>query len=156
MDIGSAEKWLNKLMNQYNKHTNQTEGNQMLNEDVKKVVKFVNAKVDPTQIWHDAKDAAVQAVDEYMRDKEEPMYCGFANVKIRPARGKFVSWLKKQEIGDVAYNGGWRISYYDIMPKSHQYRGTQSLDIKEVACDAFAKVLEEQFGLDCISESRAD
>ena len=27
MDIGSAEKWLNKLMNQYNKHTTQTEGN---------------------------------------------------------------------------------------------------------------------------------
>lgn len=156
MDIGSAEKWLNKLMNQYNKHTNQTEGNQMLNEDVKKVVKFVNAKVDPTQIWHDAKDAAVQAVDEYMKDKEEPMYCGFANVKIRPARGKFVSWLKKQEIGDVAYNGGWRISYYDIMPMSHQYRGTQSLDIKEVACDAFAKVLEVQYGMNVISESRAD
>ena len=55
----------------------------MLNEDVKKVVKFVNAKVDPNEIWHDAQDAAVQAVDEYMKDKEEPTYCGFANVKIR-------------------------------------------------------------------------
>ena len=33
------------------------------------------------------------------------------------------------------------------MPKSHQYRGTQSLDIKEVACDAFAKVLEVQYGM---------
>ena len=53
----------------------------MLNEDVKKVVKFVNAKVDPNQP-HDAQDAAVQAVDEYMKDKEEPMYCGFANVKL--------------------------------------------------------------------------
>ena len=42
------------------------------------------------------------------------------------------------------------------MPMSHQYRSTQSMDIKEVACDAFAKVLEEQFGLNVISESRAD
>jgi len=33
---------------------------------------------------------------------------------------------------------------------------TQSMSIKEIGCDAFAKVLEEQFGLDCISESRAD
>ena len=122
----------------------------------KQIVKFMNHKVDPTYIWHTAKDAAVKAVDEYMKDKEEPMYCGFANVKIRPAKGKFVNFLKQQGIGDIAYKGGWRISYYDIMPMEHQYRRTQSMDIKEVACDAFAKVLEEQFGLNVISESRAD
>ena len=122
----------------------------------KQVVKFMNHKVDPTYIWHTAKDAAVKAVDEYMKDKEEPMYCGFANVKVRPAKGKFVNFLKRQGIGDIAYKGGWRISYYDIMPKSHPWRMTQSMSIKEIGCDAFAKVLEEQFGLDCISESRAD
>ena len=121
----------------------------------KQIVKFINSKVDPTHIWHTAKDAAVKAVDEYMKDKEEPMYCGFANVKIRPAKGKFVTWLKKQEIGDIAYKGGWRISYYDIMPKSHPWRMTQSMSIKEIGCDAFAEALES-FGLDCISESRAD
>jgi hypothetical protein len=43
-----------------------------------------------------------------------------------------------------------------MMPLGHQFRGTQSLDIKEVACDAFAKVLEEQYGLNVMSESRAD
>jgi hypothetical protein len=42
------------------------------------------------------------------------------------------------------------------MPENHQYRRCQSLDIKEVACDAFAKVLEEQYGLNVMSESRAD
>ena len=121
----------------------------------KQIVKFMNSKVDPTYIWHTAKDAAVKAVDEYMKDKEEPMYCGFANVKVRPAKGKFVNFLKRQGIGDIAYKGGWRISYYDIMPKSHPWRCTQSMDIKEVGCDAFANTLES-FGLDCISESRAD
>jgi len=156
MDIESAEKWLNKLMNQYNKHTKEKEGNTMLKEDVRKVVKFVNAKADPMQMWGIAREAAIDAVDTYMEGKEEPMYCGFANVKVRPARGKFVSWLKKQEIGDVAYNGGWRISYYDIMPENHKWRCTQSMTIKEIACDAFAKVLEEQYGLNVISESRAD
>ena len=121
----------------------------------KQIVKFMNHKVDPTYIWHTAKDAAVKAVDEYMKDKEEPMYCGFANVKVRPAKGKFVNFLKRQGIGDIAYKGGWRISYYDIMPKSHPWRMTQSMSIKEIGCDAFANALES-FGLDCISESRAD
>ena len=65
-------------------------------------------------------------------------------------------WLKKQGIGSNGYRGGWRVSYYDIMPENHQYRHCQSLDIKEVACDAFSKVLEEQYGLNVISESRAD
>ena len=30
------------------------------------------------------------------------------------------------------------------------------MSIKEIGCDAFANALEDQFGLDCISESRAD
>jgi len=41
------------------------------------------------------------------------------------------------------------------MPKSHPWRMTQSMSIKEIGCDAFAEALES-FGLDCISESRAD
>ena len=121
----------------------------------KQVVKFMNHKVDPTYIWHTAKDAAIKAVDEYMKDKEEPMYCGFANVKIRPAKGKFVNFLKLQGIGDVAYKGGWRISYYDIMPQDHRYRTTQSLDIKEVATEAFRDELKK-YGLTVYAESRAD
>ena len=125
-------------------------------EENKDLLKFNAEGIEPADMFLNARNKAVEAVDKFMEGREEPMYCGFANVKIRPARGKFVSFLKKQEIGDNAYNGGWRISYYDIMPMSHQYRSTQSMDIKEVACDAFAKVLEEQFGLNVISESRAD
>jgi len=158
MDIESTEKYLETIMNQFS--NNYKKGNTMyqedVKEDVKKVVKFVNAKVDPAKIWEDAWKTAVKAVDDYMVGKEEPMYCGFANVSIRPARGKFVTYLKKQGIGDSGWNGGYRISYYDIMPPVHKYRHTQSMDIKEVACDAFAKVLENQYGLTAYSESRAD
>jgi len=156
MDIESTEKYLNKIMNQFNKHTNQKEGNTMLKEDVKQVIKFVNAKVEPMQMWGVAREAAIEAVDTFMEGKEEPMYCGFANITIRPAQGKFVGWLKKQGIGDNGYRGGWRVSYYDIMPQTHKYRHTQSMTIKEIACDAFAKVLENQYGLTVYSESRAD
>ena len=121
----------------------------------KQIVKFMNHKVDPTYIWHTAKDAAVKAVDEYMKDKEEPMYCGFASVSIHPARGKFVNFLKKQGIGDNGYRGGYRISYYDIMPLRHQYRTTQSLDIKEIATEAFRDELRK-YGLTAYADSRAD
>ena len=124
-------------------------------EENKDLLKFNAEGVHPADMFLNARKAAVKAVDDYMKDKEEPMYCGFANVKVRPAKGKFVSFLKRQGIGDIAYKGGWRISYYDIMPKSHPWRCTQSMDIKEVGCDAFANTLES-FGLDCISESRAD
>ena len=83
------------------------------------------------------------------------MYCGFANVSIHPARGRFVSFMKKADIGDNGYKGGYRISYYDIMPQDHQYRMTQSLDIKEVATEAFRDELKK-YGLTVYAESRAD
>ena len=72
-----------------------------------------------------ARKVAIKAVDDYMIGKEEPMYCGFANVSIHPAKGKFVSFMKKANIGDT-YKG-YRISYYDIMPTDHQYADTLSL-----------------------------
>jgi len=154
---GLMSKLIDEQMDKMYKHFKKITGEKkMIKEDVKQVVKFVNAKVEPMKMWGVAKEAAVDAVDTYMEGKEEPMYCGFANISIRPAQGKFVGWLKKQGIGSNGYRGGWRVSYYDIMPENHQYRHCQSLDIKEVACDAFAKVLEEQYGLNVMSESRAD
>ena len=119
------------------------------------LLKFNAEGIHPADMFLNARKVAIKAVDDYMKDKEEPMYCGFANVSIHPARGRFVSFMKKADIGSSGYKGGWRISYYDIMPKSHPWRCTQSMDIKEVGCDAFANALES-FGLDCISESRAD
>ena len=106
-------------------------------------------------IYKEAHAEACVAVDRFHAQHGEPMYCGFANVSIYPARGKFVSWLKKQGIGDTGYQGGYRISYYDIMPRDHRYSRTQSLDVREVACDMFAKILKK-YGLTAYSESRAD
>ena len=108
----------------------------------------------PADQFLNARAKAVEAVDLYMVNKEEPMYCGFANVSIHPARGKFISFMKKASIGSSG-SRGYRISYYDIMPTDHQYRHTQSMDIKEVACDAFKDELKK-YGLTVYSESRAD
>ena len=59
------------------------------------------------------------------------------------------------KFNDKGYRGGYRISYYDIMPLSHQYRMTQSLDIKEVATEAFRDELRK-YGMTVYADSRAD
>ena len=58
-------------------------------------------------------------------------------------------------IGSNGYGGGWRVSYYDLMPEGHRYGHTQSMDIKEEGCRAFADALEK-YGITAYMESRAD
>ena len=74
-------------------------------------------------IHTEASQAAKNAVGQFLTDWRsktggneygEPMYCGFANVSIHPARGSFVKFLKAEGIGDNGFRGGWRISYYDM------------------------------------------
>ena len=124
-------------------------------EENKDLLKFNAEGVHPADMFLNARKVAIKAVDDYMKDKEEPMYCGFANVSIHPARGRFVSFMKKADIGSNGYRGGWRISYYDIMPKDHPYSHTQSMSIKEEACEAFRDELRK-YGLTVYAESRAD
>ena len=124
-------------------------------EENKDLLKFNAEGVHPADQFLNARQVAVKAVDDYMIGKEEPMYCGFANVSIHPARGSFVSFMKKASIGDSGFRGGYRISYYDIMPTDHQYARTQSLDIKEIATEAFRDELRK-YGLTVYAESRAD
>ena len=124
-------------------------------EENKDLLKFNAEGVHPADQFLNARKVAIKAVDDYMEGKEEPMYCGFANVSIHTARGKFVSFMKKASIGDSGFRGGYRISYYDIMPQDHPYARTQSLDIKEIATEAFRDELRK-YGLTVYAESRAD
>ena len=124
-------------------------------EQNKDLLKFNAEGIEPADMFLNARNKAVEAVDAFTAKHGEPMYCGFANVSIHPARGRFVSFMKKASIGDKGYGGGYRISYYDIMPQDHQFRSTQSLDIKEIACEAFRDELRK-YGLTVYAESRAD
>jgi len=72
--------------------------------------------------------------------------CGFAGVVIKPARGKFVSFLKKMGLGWKHYYGGF---YYTCREFN------QSLTRKEAYCEAFARVLGDA-GLSCYVDSRLD
>ena len=124
-------------------------------DENKDLLKFNAEGIHPADMFINARNKAVEAVDKFMEGREEPMYCGFANVSIHPAKGRFVNILKKAGIGDKGYRGGYRISYYDIMPQDHRWRHCQSLDIKEIACEAFRDELRK-YGLTVYAESRAD
>jgi len=123
-------------------------------EDNKDLLRFNAEGIDPGEIWTEACVAGKTAVEEYYREHGEPLYCGFSHVKIRPAKGNFVKFLKKVGIGDLGYNGGWNVNYHDIMD-GHKLSYTQSLDLRETCTDAFAKVLQK-YGMEAYSISRAD
>ena len=72
--------------------------------------------------------------------------CGFAGVVIKPARGKFVSFLKSKGLGCKHYYGGFYMTCREF---------GQSLARKEAYCEAFAKVLGEA-GMRCYVDSRMD
>lgn len=95
------------------------------------------------------KEADKAAIVALMGDKED-MFCGFAWVRIRPARGKFVNYLKAQGIGELGVYGGWEISDHEYNP-----RNTQSMTFKEIVGRAFANALKE-CGVAATLVSRAD
>ena len=106
------------------------------------------------EIYKEAHAEACVAVDRFHAQHGEPMYCGFGTVVIRPARGSFVKFLKDNRLGSKHWRTGYSISSYDVM-RGHDLEGTQSMSIKETACEAFAKVLN-QYGIQAHAESRAD
>jgi hypothetical protein len=82
-------------------------------------------------------EAASLATAKTIKDNPDVWYpCGFAWVKIRPARGAFVNYLKEKQIGRLSDMGGW-----DIWNPSNN--ATQWMTAKEEGARAFAKVLRE-------------
>ena len=72
--------------------------------------------------------------------------CGFAGVVIKPARGKFVSYLKSLGMGHKHYYGGYYVPVRAF---------GQSLARKEAYAEAYAKILSEE-GMRCYVDSRMD
>lgn len=65
--------------------------------------------------------------------------CGFAWIRIKPARGPLVKWLKSQDKGSLGVYGGWRVSPYDFNPRLGY---SQSMQRKEAAMKAACEVLK--------------
>ena len=124
-------------------------------EENKDLLKFNAEGVHPADQFLNARKVPVKAVDDYMIGKEEPMYCGFANVSIHPARGSFVSFMKKAGIGDTWIQED---TEYLIMISCQQTINTDIPNLwtsKRVATEAFRDELRK-YGLTVYAESRAD
>ena len=108
-------------------------------------------QVDPLKIKINlALKAAADAAQE-MLDKNPGVWypCGFAWVKIRPARGPVVKALKEMDLGAVdGYAGGFMV----YNPSKNI---TQWMDAKAAGARAFADALKEM-GVNAIVETRID
>jgi hypothetical protein len=104
--------------------------------------------MDFKAIYEEAIAAAKAAEQAYLEKHGEPMYCGFAWVDLPSARVPFVTWCKKNKVGDKHWRKGW-----SIWNPAGNY--TQSMDIKEEGAEAFAAVLNKH-GIECYAGSRAD
>jgi hypothetical protein len=91
-----------------------------------------------TAIFKEASRLAYEAANEYVEKYPESWYpCGFSWVRIKPARGAFVSFLKKHNIGRTDdYMGG----YVVYNPSGHN---TQSMEAKRLGSRAFVNYLIE-------------
>lgn len=113
----------------------------------------MNASVnkEPTiqEIVDEAVIAAVFATSKYLEANPNNWYpCGFAWVKIKPARGKLVTYLKDTGLGNVSMMGG-----LDVWNPSGN--STQSMYAKIEGAKAFAAVLKK-YGYSAMVESRID
>ena len=119
------------------------------------------------QIWKEAQKAGHKALEEAiptpmivnqhnnMLNDNSPVVksyyvsegaCGFAWIEIHPARGGFVNWCRKNNIGSKGYYGGWHIWVFE---------GGQSIDRKECYAKAARGVLRK-YGIDASYNSRLD
>jgi hypothetical protein len=108
----------------------------------------MSEKINHTEIVNEAFAAAAAATQAF-HDKHGQVYpCGFAWVRIKPARGPFVAAIKERDsTGWYVENG---LCVYN--PSKHW---TQSVDGKYAGAEAFAAVLQKH-GVNCWAESRLD
>jgi hypothetical protein len=91
-------------------------------------------------IFLEAQLAAELAAKRHLEENPGEWYpCGFAWVKIQPARGRFVAMCKDQDIG---YTDDFEGGYVIHNPSKNM---TQWMDAKEVGARAFVEVLKKHF-----------
>lgn len=116
------------------------------------------------QIFQAACEAAIEA---FKNNVPDPMFvrygnqvdridegmCGFAHVKITPARGKFVTYLKKNGVGRKSYVGGYDVNMGSDIAQEVGF--SQSYSRKYAAAKAFAEVLNAN-GITAYADARYD
>lgn len=99
-----------------------------------------------------AESAAYKATAEYVRKNPDQWYpCGFSWVRIKPARGQLVSFLKRNGIGRTDSYGGGLIVYN---PSGHS---TQCMEAKRLGSQAYIEIMSKHFpSVKMTAETRID
>ena len=104
-------------------------------------------------IYNAAKEAAIKAEKDFIAQHGEPMYCGFAWVNVKTAKGNTkVGKAQRAELEAAGFRPSYSGGMY--LWTAGAYNG-QSMDIKEVGASAYAKVLRDA-GMTAYMMSRAD
>jgi hypothetical protein len=104
-------------------------------------------------IYTTARKAAIEAEQAFIAEHGEPMYCGFAWVNVKTAKGN--TKIGKEQIAELTAQG-FRKSYTGGMDlwSAGSYNG-QSMDVNEAGARAYADVLRAN-GMNAYMMSRAD
>lgn len=94
--------------------------------------------------------AAAEAANAKLPDERGRGFdCGFAWVVVKPARGPFITWAKRNGKGHSHYHGGWCFWYSEFSTS------TQSVGVHEEGAKAFCGILRAA-GLEAYVGSRLD
>jgi hypothetical protein len=99
-------------------------------------------------VHNTAREAAIQAENDFRARHGEPGYCGFAWVVVREKASTKLGRALKAVGFRKEYGGG-----LSLWNPGGSF--TQSMDIKETGAEAYARVLREH-GIDAYMSSRAD
>ena len=106
--------------------------------------------LDPIALHNEALASALIAQQQFLDTYGEMTYCGFAWVEIyADGRSPFMKKLVKEGIAKK----GWDSKNYIIWNPTNV--GTQSMDVKECASQAYANVFQK-YGVKAYMGSRAD
>ena len=106
-------------------------------------------------LYKEAFEAAVDAAAKYETEHPGEWFpCGFAWVRIKPARGKFVEYLKslEEKTGRIGYTDTYEGGFVVYNPSQNP---TQAMYVKAAGANAFRDVLIAN-GIRCTAETRVD
>ena len=106
--------------------------------------------MDIQTIHNEARDAAIQAENNFLAKHGEPLYCGFAWVDVYVDR---TNSKEAKELLKIGFKKSWRPKCLNLWSPGG-YNG-QSMDVKEHGAMAYAAVLEK-YGFRAYMGSRAD
>lgn len=111
--------------------------------------------MDYQEIFDAACKEAQAAAKAFYDEHGDPYYCGFAWVTLAGNTG-FGKWLKRKELASKSYIGsGLEVSFHKMgMPDDVGH--TQCMEIRELACAAFARYLRQNHHIKASTRSRAD